>query len=124
MSEIVEGKPALSPGVCFICELSNDVRYIDTFRDFTGVVRESLDGRKYLCEECVEDAAKQLGFITPKERDEWKDYTVRLEAEVHNLKAELANYKDLKKVVEFFGTENTVVAVKPKAPAKKPAAKA
>lgn len=58
MASVFEGKPQLPPGFCFICEQSNDCRYVDTFRDFEGVVREKLDGRKYVCEGCVSTFAR------------------------------------------------------------------
>lgn len=96
MSEVVEGKPQLPPGVCFICEMSPNVRYIDTFRDFEGVVKERIDGRKYLCEECIEDGAKKFGFVTPEEFDAFYANLKNVEAELARVKKELEAFKTIK----------------------------
>ena len=114
MSELIEGKPFLAPGMCFICELSNPVRYVDTFRDFEGVVRERLDGRKYVCEECVTEFAKHLGFVTPKEAKGLVEEIRRLEGNLADATEQIAAFKDLKSALD-------VLRPKPSA-AKKPAA--
>ncbi len=115
MSDIIEGKPQLPPGMCFLCEQSNPCRYIDTFRDFEGVVREKLDGRKYVCEECVEDMAKHLGFVTPKAYTDTSDERKALQDEVNRLKHELEDFKVVKEALDRLQPA-------PKAPARKPAA--
>lgn len=116
MSEIIEGKPQLPPGVCFICELSNPVRYIDTLRDFEGVVRERLDGRKYLCEECILDGAKKLGFAEPKAHAALKEDLMAAQAKVRELQADLQAYQDLDIVIKHFGGRRQVkVTVEKKA---------
>lgn len=115
MSEIIAGKPQLAPGVCFICELSNDVRYIDTLRDFYGIVKERIDGRKYLCEECVEDAAKKFGFAVPAEVKRLKITIDELSAKNAKLNEDLAKFQDLKAVIDHFGgTKQATVSVKPR----------
>lgn len=113
MSELIEGKPFLAPGMCFICELSNPVRYVDTFRDFEGVVRERLDGRKYVCEECVTEFAKHLGFVTPKDRDKFYEQIKHMSAEIAELQKELKAFRELNAALD-------VLRPKPSA-AKKPA---
>lgn len=113
MSAVIEGKPQLPPGFCFICELSNDVKYVDTFRDFEGNVREKLDGRKYVCEECIAEFAKKLGFATAKEADLLKQNAVDWANKAQALEDELKKYLDLKDVLSRFGI-NTKPTPKPK----------
>jgi hypothetical protein len=55
--------PNLAPSVCFICESAPPCRYVDTGRSFERPAVTTLDGRKYLCEECVRDAAHVLGVF-------------------------------------------------------------
>lgn len=115
MSEIIEGKPQINPGFCFICELSNPVRYWDTYYDFEGVVRERLDGRKYVCEECIEHGAKLLGFAPPRKVE-------ALEAEINHL---LDERDELQKELKAFSELRKSLSVLNAAPAKsarKPAA--
>lgn len=112
MSEVIEGKPQLPPGMCFICEQSNPVRYIDTFRDFEGIVREKLDGRKYVCEECVTEFAKKLGFVTPDLHSEVHYFALKEQARADELQHELKKFEDLKSVLDSFG-----IAKAPKKPA-------
>ena len=114
MSEIIEGKPQIAPGFCFICEQSNDCRYIDTFRDFEGIVREKLDGRKYVCEPCVEEFAGKFGFITEKNAEILRAKIRQQAAALAQADEDLAAYDDLKAALEHFS--------KPKPAAKKPAA--
>lgn len=53
----------LNPNVCFLCEMSNDVRFFDTGREFDPPSFSSLVGRKYVCESCVKTAAEALGLF-------------------------------------------------------------
>lgn len=119
MSEIIEGKPQIAPGFCFICEQSNDCRYIDTFRDFEGIVREKLDGRKYVCEPCIKEFAEKLGFVTPEVAAPFYTMIDAGNKRIAELEAELKKHEDLKAVLEAFGIEPKP---KPKAAPKKPAA--
>ena len=116
MSVIIEGKPQLPPGMCFICEQSNPVRYVDTYRDFEGVVRERLDGRKYVCEECVEDLSKHLGFVTPARAQELEDRLKQAGDLITALRKEVGAYQDIKDALEALN------APKPKPATRKPAA--
>lgn len=100
MTQIIEGKPQLPPGFCFICELSNPVKYWDTLRDFEGIVREKLDGRKYVCEECIEQGAKALGFVTPKEADKLKADAVSAAKQAKQFQSELEAFKTLKTTLD------------------------
>ncbi|MDE2105449.1 MAG: hypothetical protein KGL39_49940 [Patescibacteria group bacterium] len=116
MSELIDGKPQLPPGMCFICEASNPCQYVDTFRDFEGVVREKLDGRKYICEECIEDGAKKLGYATPKDHAHVQNELAKAVVVIEALKKDLAAFSDLQAVIDHFGgSKETVVTVKPKA---------
>lgn len=118
VSAVIVGKPQIAPGMCFICELSNPVRYIDTFKDFEGIVREKLDGRKYVCEECVEEFAKAFGFLTPKQGAAYDEDLHAAQAQVRELQAKIENFKDLKKALDFFAKPNATPSPARKAPAK------
>lgn len=50
------------PGVCFICEQTwpDGTRYVDTQRDFDPGGYTKLNGRKYICEHCIDSARKAL----------------------------------------------------------------
>lgn len=112
MSEVIVGKPVLPPGMCFICEQSNPVRYIDTFRDFEGVVREKLDGRKYVCEGCAKEFAERLGFYAdPKVFEDLKF----AKNEVKKLEDRVADLEPFERVIAAAAVEVSK---------KKPAAKA
>lgn len=124
MSEIIEGKPQLPPGLCFICEQSNPVRYIDTFRDFEGIVREKLDGRKYVCEECVTEFAKKFGFVTPKEHSAVFGQLKAVQDEFAKLEEAFKQYGDLKAIVESIGGKIIVEVAPKKVAATKAPAKA
>lgn len=56
--------PALPPSQCFICEHrpTEGVKSIDTGRTFDPAGLTSLNGRKYVCENCVAEMAKLFGF--------------------------------------------------------------
>lgn len=112
MSEVIVGKPFLAPGMCFICEQSDQVRYVDTFRDFEGIVREKLDGRKYVCEQCIKEYAGKLGFPTDPKVFEDLEFAKN---EITKLEA---------RVKELEPYEAAVTAAVAKIPAKKTAAKA
>jgi len=59
-------RPFQAPGVCFICEASPDGEWVDTQRFWEPNGYTHLNGRKYLCEGCITQAAKTIGHV---ERD-------------------------------------------------------
>ena len=53
----------LTPGVCAICEMANEVEYYDTlFNMHTEPAVTRMEGRKYLCENCFKQAAEFFGY--------------------------------------------------------------
>lgn len=79
-------KPLANPNMCFICEHSNDVPYWDTHRYFDAPFPlPKYEGRKYVCEGCVDAAAKEFGYLSPKEASVLKE-----EVEVARREKELA----------------------------------
>lgn len=112
---VIEGKPTLTPGMCFLCELSNPVKYVDTLRDYASIVKDKLDGRKYVCEECIDELAEALGHVKPKVAD-------KLKADLEGKTAEVAKLEERVKELEVYEAAITkAVAAKaaPKAPSKK-----
>lgn len=57
--------PIMAPGVCFICEMTNPGRYVDTFRSFSPGGVTPLNGRKYVCEYCIGGMADAIGWASP-----------------------------------------------------------
>lgn len=69
MSMSIVTKPLVSSrsNECLICEHSNDVEYWDTGRYLDLPIANKHEGRKYVCRDCVRDAAKLFGFMTPED---------------------------------------------------------
>lgn len=57
-----EGRPTMDPGMCFICEKADDCRYVDTLYTFEPLFFTPLIGRKFVCENCIKQMAKLIGF--------------------------------------------------------------
>lgn len=57
-----EERPTLDPGICFICEMAPETRYVDTLFNFEPDVFSALIGRKFVCENCVTEMARLIGF--------------------------------------------------------------
>lgn len=55
-------RPTLDPGICFICELSPESRYVDTLFNFEPDVFSALIGRKFVCESCIQTMATCIGW--------------------------------------------------------------
>lgn len=59
---VIEGLPTQDPGICFICEQANEGRYVDTLLNYEPAFFTPLIGRKYVCEGCVLEMARLLGW--------------------------------------------------------------
>lgn len=57
-----EERPTLEPGMCFICEKADDCRYVDTLKNFEPMFFSPLIGRKFVCENCIKQMAKLIGW--------------------------------------------------------------
>jgi hypothetical protein len=55
-------RPSMDPGMCFICEKADDCRYVDTLKNFEPMFFSPLIGRKFVCENCIKQMAKLIGF--------------------------------------------------------------
>lgn len=62
MMQLTDGKPVLDPGICFICEQVNEGRFVDTLLNYEPAFFTPLIGRKYVCEGCVLEMARLLGW--------------------------------------------------------------
>ena len=66
MRVVPEGERLAPPSLCFICETSPQrevgVNVVDTQRQFNPPTLSHLAGTKFICERCVEEAARLLGF--------------------------------------------------------------
>jgi hypothetical protein len=103
----VVDRPIQAPGICFICQHSNDVRYVDTTRNFDPVGPSPVRGRIYVCENCVNDFAKAFGFLSPAEAQSVRDEAerARVEAEAARAEADVAKAIELGfKRLEFIRT--------------------
>lgn len=56
-----EGLP-LAPSICFICECSPQTGAVDTTRQYETHVPTKLQGRKYVCVECIKELGKFIGM--------------------------------------------------------------
>lgn len=94
--------PHLDPSLCIVCEMKPpEVKWIDTLYNFECGIPTPITGRKYLCEVCVQDAARCLEYINKKELDEQSEKLQFTEREFASFKANLS------KVVESIGTMQT-----------------
>lgn len=56
--------PTLAPSVCIVCEgVPPGLAFVDTLRSFNPAGFTHLNGRKYVCESCVTDAANALDLF-------------------------------------------------------------
>jgi len=64
--EIVD-KPIHEPGVCYLCEGTNEGGYIDTLNNFDYGPQPYMNGRKYVCRPCVVEMAVMFGLAPPEQ---------------------------------------------------------
>lgn len=80
------GKPKIDPGICFICELAPTRGYVDTLKDFDPAFFHFLNGRKFVCRECIDTMAKLLDYAE----------AAPLKAEISRLQEELEKAVSIK----------------------------
>jgi Mg-chelatase subunit ChlI len=103
--------PNLAPSVCVVCEsVPPGASFVDTGRTFDPSAFTHLNGRKYLCESCVTDAANAL--------DLFEEVKAPLEATVENLNAHVAqlqsdveNYSAIQNALEALNSRPVVQTV-------------
>lgn len=83
--------PALAPSVCFLCEgVPPETPFVDTLRNFNPPSLTNLNGRKYVCETCISEAATAIGLFDERvapvqaQVDELSDQVVQLQADIEN----------------------------------------
>lgn len=94
--------PIMSPGVCFICEMTNPGRYIDTLRSFEPGGVTKLNGRKYVCEHCVAGLADYLGWASPERYWNLEEMLTNLQAELTKTQEELIKYERIVETIELI----------------------
>ena len=108
-------RPLLAPGVCFICEASPDGKWVDCVRDWEPNGYTHLNGRKYLCESCIIQSAKEVGMV---EQDVFDAACANKDAALNradDLAIRLASFEEFTKAV------NTVKELFPEVKASIPA---
>lgn len=68
-TRIVQHPLANSNNSCLACGQANPVDYFDTGRYFDAPYPLPQEGRIYICYDCVADAAREFGFLAPKDRE-------------------------------------------------------
>lgn len=111
--------PHAAPSVCFICESAHaGVPCVDTGRFFDPPGVTHLDGRKYICRDCVAEAAHDLGVFDEKKAELEKKIALQT-AYVWELEAREALMDQVRDLAVLLAP--LVVEAKPKpAPAKRP----
>ena len=59
---LLDERPTLEPAICFICELWPEGRYVDTLFNFEPDLFSALIGRKFVCESCITEMARLIGW--------------------------------------------------------------
>lgn len=121
--------PLQAPNFCFVCERSPEPEepIVDTQRSFSSAkVRTRLDGRKYLCVGCIDEAAGLLGYVSPAGAQQLKDAAAHANGEAEFHKAQVALQDAIKEAVDklaILRVEDTRAEAAPEAPKAKPRAK-
>lgn len=109
--------PAQSPGLCFLCEATNPVRYADTFRHFDPQIVTKLNGRKYVCESCAVELGEAFGGASAAKTAELKAAVAEANARADEAEKRAAALESLASAVAAVNA----TAPKKKAPVKKEA---
>lgn len=100
MRVIPEAERLQPPFLCFLCEThiqrEAGVRVIDTGRDFDPAAPVHLKGRKVVCERCVDEAARLLGYVKSEDVDmadkalqELREHTLKILPLVQGLEEDI-----------------------------------
>lgn len=100
--------PVLAPGVCVVCEgVPPATAFVDTLRTFDPNGYTHLNGRKYLCESCVTDAANALGISDAAVAVVQAQADV-LAAKVAEQEADLEAFAAIKDHIESFASRPSI----------------
>lgn len=104
MSEVTDRFNLLPPSICIVCEESPSGDVIDTGRTLKTGVASALNGRKYVCERCVDDFAKLFGYekgVAVKQAKIDREFAERQVARIKGVVKEFADL--LAKAVDHPG---------------------
>lgn len=106
--------PVLAPSVCVVCEgVPPATAFVDTERSFDPGGYTHLNGRKYLCESCVIEAAVALDLQSEAVAP-YQAQVAELTERITQLEADVENYSTVQQAIEALSTrpvvqvENTV----------------
>lgn len=91
----VVSRPLQKPNCCFVCETTTAERFFDSKRNFDPPGRSHLKGRRYICEICVDKAAKAFGFIPPKEAEALRHAVAVAEDRANEAEVRVAAFEDI-----------------------------
>lgn len=83
---LLEGKPAALPGICFSCRFHGAEKWIDlALSTDPEDMFPREPGAVYICENCVQEMAHLMGYITPEEAQALRIENERLKDENSNV---------------------------------------
>lgn len=93
MQEVPAEVQLQAPNICIICEERPDrnfgIRVVDTFREFAPPAITNINGRKYVCENCVNELGRILGLVPADAVRETKQRSVEIRGQLGEFKAEV-----------------------------------
>jgi len=102
--------PNLAPSVCVVCEsVPPETPFVDTLNNFNPAGFTHLNGRKYLCENCVRDAANALELFDEATAP-FRAQVSELSDALAQLQADADSYEAIKAAVDQL-TARPVVQV-------------
>ncbi len=84
---------AFSPGTCTICGASGKEKYVDTLIDISTNKWSTQEHRLYLCDDCVDELSKSLGYAR---QADVKEQSMELEASLARTEEVIAENARLK----------------------------
>lgn len=112
--------PNLAPSVCFVCEGAEPgAVFVDTFRKFDPGFNTYLNGRKYVCSNCIRDLAHHVG-IFDEERERFQIQANEASEQIVELTKTVSDYQRLDAAIKAVGEQYRVpTPAAPKAAPKK-----
>lgn len=93
-------RPLQSPNCCFICEGTTSERFFDSRRNFDVPGRSHLKGRRYICEKCVDSAARAFDYARPVDVAAMQHAAEVAEARIAELEERLAAFQSIAEALE------------------------
>ena len=95
-------RPLQAPNCCFICEGTTSERFFDSRRNFDVPGRSKLKGRRYICEKCVDSAARAFDYIRPVDAAALNDAVAAAEARADQAERERDAFKAIAEASEVL----------------------